>query len=50
MTTYSNPRMHAVIENWPSGHDRVTATFSIETDPKRGQRAVRVTTAGHRRN
>ena len=45
MTTYSNPRMNAVIENWPGGStNRITATFSIETDPKRGQRAVRVTT------
>jgi hypothetical protein len=43
-TTYSNPRMSAVIENWPHGSQRVTATFSIETDPKRGQRAVRATT------
>ena len=37
--------MSAVIENWPGGStNRITATFSIETDPKRGQRAVRVTT------
>ena len=43
-TTYSNPRMNAVIENWPSGSKRVTATFSIETDAKRGERGVRVTT------
>ena len=43
-TNYSNPRMNTVIENWPSGPHRVTATFSIETDAKRGQRAVRVTT------
>lgn len=44
MTNYSNPRMSAVIENWPNGSKRVTATFSIEQDPKRGERAVRVTT------
>lgn len=44
MTTYSNPRMSATIEGWPSGSKRVTATFTIETHPKRGQRAVRVTT------
>jgi hypothetical protein len=44
MTTYSNPRLTAVIDSWPSGSQRVTATFSIETDPKRGQRAVRATT------
>ena len=42
--TYSNPRMSATIENWPSGQHRVTATFTIECDPKRGERAVRVTT------
>lgn len=41
---YSNPRTSATIENWPSGSKRVTAHFSIETDPKRGERAVRVTT------
>ena len=43
MTSYSNPRMSAVIENWPHGQQRVTANFEIETD-KRGERAVRVTT------
>ena len=42
--TYSNPRMTAVIENWPSGSQRVTARFVIEQDPKRGERAVRTTT------
>ena len=42
--TYSNPRMNAVIENWPSGGERVTATFTIETHPTRGQRAIRTTT------
>lgn len=41
--TYSNPRTYALIENWPSGGKRVTARFSIEVDPKRGERAVRVT-------
>jgi hypothetical protein len=44
MHKYTNPRMSAVIENWPHGSQRVTATFSIETHPTRGQRAVRVTT------
>ena len=42
MITYSNPRMIAEIENWPSGTKRVTATFWIEIG-KRGERAVRVT-------
>ena len=40
---YSNPRMHAVIPDWPSGAKRVTATFKVETDVKRGQRATRTT-------
>jgi len=44
MISYSNPRMMATIENWPSGGKRVTATFNIETDPRRGQRAWRITT------
>lgn len=44
MTTYSNPRMSAAIENWPSGSRRVTAMFIIEQDEKHGERAVRVTT------
>ena len=42
--TYSNPRTKAVIENWPNGGHRVTAIFEIESDPKRGERAVRTTT------
>lgn len=44
MTKYRNPRVTATIENWPSGSKRVTATFSIESHPTRGERAVRVTT------
>jgi hypothetical protein len=40
--TYSNPRMQAVIENWPSGSKRVTAWFEIE-QTKRGERAIRTT-------
>ena len=30
MPTYSNPRLEAVIENWPSGGKRVVAHFKIE--------------------
>lgn len=42
---YSNPRMSAVIENWPiGGTRRGPATFTIEQHPKRGERAVRTTT------
>jgi protein involved in polysaccharide export with SLBB domain len=44
MTSYSNPRMQATIEDWPSGKRRVTAAFVIESDPRRGERAVRTTT------
>jgi hypothetical protein len=40
---YSNPRLQAHIENWPSGGQRVTAQFFIETNGAR-QRAVRITT------
>jgi|HubBroStandDraft_1064217.scaffolds.fasta_scaffold217990_2 hypothetical protein len=43
MTIYSNPRMSATIEGWPSGSKRVTAKFLVEVN-KRGQRATRVTT------
>ncbi|MFZ3278168.1 MAG: hypothetical protein WA182_14800 [Candidatus Sulfotelmatobacter sp.] len=42
--TYSNPRMGATIENWPSGSKRVTARFEIEQTPRKGERAVRTTT------
>jgi hypothetical protein len=46
---YSNPRMHAVIENWPNGfREKVTATFNIEQTPK-GERAVRTTTGKARK-
>ena len=44
MPNYSNPRMSAVIENWPHGSQRVTANFEIECVPGRGERAVRITT------
>jgi hypothetical protein len=43
--TYSNPRLKAVIPDWPSGSYRVTAVFEIETDPRtHKQRGVRTTT------
>lgn len=44
MTEYSNPRNAAKIADWPNGGRRVEATFYIETDANRGERAVRVTT------
>lgn len=40
---YTNPRMRAEIENWPSGSKRVTAVFEIE-QTARGERATRTTT------
>jgi hypothetical protein len=40
---YSNPRLYTVIDDWPCGHYRTTATFAIEQHPKRGERAVRIT-------
>ena len=43
MIQYSNPRIYTVIDRWPSGTRRTTATFFIETHPTRGERAVRVT-------
>jgi hypothetical protein len=39
---YSNPRLQAVIADWPSGSKRVEARFWIEQTPK-GERAVRQT-------
>lgn len=39
---YSNPRMTATIQDWPSGSKRITAKFEIEQTPK-GERAVRTT-------
>lgn len=40
---YSNPRLEAIIPNWPIGAKRTTATFRVETVPGRGQRATRFT-------
>lgn len=41
--TYSNPRMSHVVEDWPFGKFKTRATFTVETHPTRGQRAVRTT-------
>lgn len=42
--TYSNPRKHAEIDNWPMGGTRRgVAVFSIEARPGKGERATRVT-------
>lgn len=40
---YSNPRLHATLDHWPSGRRRTTATFTIEMHVTRGQRATRIT-------
>jgi hypothetical protein len=40
---YSNPRLYTVIDDWPYGHARTTATFAIEQHPTRGERGVRTT-------
>lgn len=40
--TYSNPRKSLVIDNWPSGAHKTTATFTVEA-VKGKERAVRVT-------
>lgn len=42
MPNYSNPRLEAVIENWPIGSKRTTASFQIEKT-NRGERARRFT-------
>jgi hypothetical protein len=41
--TLTNFRPEAIIEDWPSGSRRVTATFTTDSN-KRGQRISRVTT------
>lgn len=43
MTTYSNPRLEAIIDNWPHGSTRTTATFRIESKPGKGERGTRFT-------
>ncbi len=39
---YSNPQRCAVIKDWPSGMEQVTAIFSVETS-KKGERVSRIT-------
>lgn len=41
--TYSNPRMTATVENWPSGRHRTTAVFTVQQTPSRGERGTRYT-------
>ncbi len=43
--TYTAPAIRRTVEGWPFGRkERATAVFTVETHPKRGQRAVRVIT------
>lgn len=39
---YSNPRKELTIKDWPWARAKTTAHFTVEVDPKRGERAVRV--------
>lgn len=48
MTEYSNPRMNADFDAWPSGKNRVRCSFHIERNA-RGERAVRTTTGAPKR-
>lgn len=42
--TYSNPRLHAEIPNWPmGGNKRGLAFFTIEIAPGKGERGIRIT-------
>jgi len=45
----SNPRQEAVIEDWPIGRKRCTATFVVEDGGKKGQRVARTTTGKPKR-
>lgn len=40
--TYTNPRIEALIEDWPFGRQRCRARFSVESN-KRGERVKRWT-------
>ncbi len=42
--TFSNPRILAEFNDWPSGSKRVKCVFHVERHPKRGDRVGRTTT------
>lgn len=45
MIKFSNPRLYAAFSDWPlGGTRRGHCAFSVETDPKKGQRVSRITT------
>lgn len=50
MITFSNPRLSATFNDWPSGSKRVTCVFNIEHHPKRGYRVTRTTTGKPKTN
>jgi hypothetical protein len=47
MIVFSNPRLSAEFDDWPSGSVRVKCKFQVEQDPKRGWRVSRTTTDKH---
>ena|SRR3990167_2773519 len=44
MLTFSNPRLRAEFDDWPSGAHRVKCVFQVHRDAKRGWRVSRTTT------
>jgi hypothetical protein len=44
MLKLSSPRREVVVEDWPSGRHRVTASFQVEAKDRKGERVVRTTT------
>ena len=46
MITFTNPRISADFDDWPSGRDRVKCSFRVDRD-KRGWRISRTTTNKH---
>ena len=41
--TYTNPRREAFVLDWPYGKLKTTASFTVETNPRRGERTDRTT-------
>lgn len=40
---FTNPRLKAEFDDWPSGRDRVKCKFEVEYTPKKGYRTSRTT-------
>lgn len=49
MLQLSNPRIDAIVNDWPSGSRRVRVTFAVEGKKSRGERVARVTTGKPKR-